>query len=172
MKKKSRLPFLGTALAITLVAAWFAPDVEVNPLVVAPSKPVTRAASTASDSLRQNIPEVLEIKQRPTVDAVAYTFAPATWQSPKPQPRPKKVEAPPPPAPVAPPLPFRFMGRYEADGSTAVFLLHKDQTLVVREGDAVAEDYRLLSISGTQISFMYLPLEQEQVLNTKLVDTK
>jgi hypothetical protein len=89
-------------------------------------------------------------------------FSSQSWQPP-----PPKFVAPPPPkpiAPVAPPLPFRFVGRMLQDGHLFVFLAKGDTVVTVKQGDTIDGVYRVESIGETEVALTYLPLREKQTL--------
>jgi hypothetical protein len=98
-------------------------------------------------------------------------FARRSWLAPPPPP-PKPVAAPapapepPPPPPTAPPLPFVLLGLMEPEpGQTTVLLTQGSELIVARAGDEIAgRRYRVVTITPTAIHFLYLPLQQAQVL--------
>lgn len=73
--------------------------------------------------------------------------------------------APPPPAPRAPPLPFTYMGKLLSGEDAAIFLIHGDRNLIVREGDTIDSVYRIERIAESDITLTYLPLNQQQRLD-------
>lgn len=97
--------------------------------------------------------------------ALANPFAVMQWEAPAPKAAEKPlqtVELAPPPA--APPLPFRFLGRYVEDDKAVVFLQYKDENLVVREGDVLVEQYKVERLSHGELTLLYLPLNEHQTL--------
>jgi len=120
-----------------------------------------KAESVRIDLLRR------EAQTRPEGDA----FAAHSWQPPPPPPPRPKVIAPepeladPPPAPVAPPLPFTFLGAFEAVGGKRVlYLVEGDKVHAVSEGEMVNELYQVEAVGSEEMVFMYLPLKQRQTL--------
>jgi hypothetical protein len=99
-------------------------------------------------------------------------FAPRSWLPPPPPPPPPPPAAPPPPPappappPTAPPLPFGLVGLMQTEpGAPTVLLSNGDDLVVARVGDEIANRrYRVVSISARAIHFLYLPLQQPQVL--------
>lgn len=72
--------------------------------------------------------------------------------------------SPPPPKPMAPPLPFRFLGKLSEDGETRVFLEHQGKHIIARVGDVINGIYSVEEISGGQMTLLYQPLKEKQVL--------
>ncbi|MBT9460155.1 MAG: hypothetical protein IV084_00660 [Rugosibacter sp.] len=83
-------------------------------------------------------------------------FAPHSWQPPPPPP-------PKPPAPKAPPLPFRYLGKVLEGSDILAFLGQGTRTHLLRRGDVLAE-YKIDEITPTEITFVYLPLNEKQHL--------
>lgn len=160
--------------AITLIAAWFAPDSDLDAVKLSDH---ARRVNTNTVSVSRTEPtaiahgegnpghELLRIQER-VISNGDSVFAVPPWI------RQKPVEAPAAPtmpqlaplAPSAPPLPFRFMGRYTEDGRPAVFLLQADQTWVAQEGEMVAGNYKVERIDSNSIHMRFLPLNVVQVL--------
>lgn len=125
-------------------------------------RPVTKSESVRIDLLRR------DAQPRPEGDA----FAAHSWQPPPPPPpRPKLIAPEPeladpaPPPPVAPPLPFTFLGAFEATGGKRVlYLVEGDKVHAVSEGEMVNELYQVEAIGADEMVLMYLPLKQRQTL--------
>lgn len=104
---------------------------------------------------------------RETVQAAAEQCEPAPFVAvslappPKPQARP---QARPQAKPSAPPLPFRYMGSVIADGKLEVFVLRGDELLSVAPGEELGGNYRVESVTPSEIVFTYLPLNLRQAL--------
>jgi hypothetical protein len=176
-------PLLVTGLAATLMAAYLAPAPQGDEVALSerarapatatapspPGAPAPRAASPGPAPPAAAV-EVLRIRPREVAEATeAATWFPApprpapVLRAPPPPP-PASAAAPPPPPPQAPPLPFKALGRY-ADGSQAgVFLQYRDQNIVARVGDTLAEQYKVESLVGGVLTLRYLPLDQTQTL--------
>jgi len=175
---KSRL-LLGGGLLLTVLAAWFAPPpVDDNGLMLSEraqnTRPVNAGMATisnppASHSTSASTLDVLGIHPRKmdaeTDVAGGRLFASSQWAATT-KPVAVNTEAEPPPLPPqAPPLPFRFLGRYKDAGQSVVFLQYNDQSLVVRQGDTLGEQYKVEKLDGTTLSLRYLPLNQMQSLD-------
>jgi hypothetical protein len=72
--------------------------------------------------------------------------------------------APPPPDPVAPPLPFRYLGRYVDGGQSAVYLARGDEPLLAAPGAALGAEYRVEAVSPAAVTLIYVPLGTRQRL--------
>ena len=71
-----------------------------------------------------------------------------------------------PPKPVAPPLPFTVIGK-KFDGSAwEVYLVRGDQTYIATQGAELGGEYRVGAIGPTQLTLIYLPLNEQQTLQT------
>ena len=68
-----------------------------------------------------------------------------------------------PQKPVAPPLPFRYLGKMIEDGKLNVFLARGDESLSVHAGQKLGE-YRIDKVTDSEIVFTYLPLKTKQSL--------
>lgn len=68
-----------------------------------------------------------------------------------------------PAKPVAPPLPFRYLGKMIEDGKLAVFLARGDESLSVKAGQTIGE-YRVEKVTDSEVVFTYLPLKTKQSL--------
>jgi hypothetical protein len=72
---------------------------------------------------------------------------------------------PPPPArPSAPPLPFRYFGKWIDGDRTVVFLWNNSEGHSVAAGDTVEGTYRIEAITESSVDFVYLPLGSKQTL--------
>ena len=86
-------------------------------------------------------------------------FAPRSFSSPQDAARAPGV----PHKPVAPPLPFRYLGKMIEDGKLNVFLARGDESLSVHAGQRLGE-YRIDKVTDSEIVFTYLPLKTKQSL--------
>jgi len=123
------------------------------------------SARDSSGNVSKAPVEVLSIRPRKSNlvanDQDAKLFSPTQWREAVAAPKAIVAVAPPP---QAPPLPFRFLGRYDDAGKTAVFLQHFEHNLVARVGDTLAEQYKVESLEGSTLTLRYLPLNQIQTL--------
>ncbi len=86
---------------------------------------------------------------------------------PPPPPVTVVIAAPPPPPPAppsAPPLPFRYFGKWIDGDRTVVFLWNASEGYSVAAGDTVEGTYRIESITDSSVDFVYLPLGSKQTL--------
>ena len=70
------------------------------------------------------------------------------------------------PRPTAPALPFTVIGKKLEGSEWEVYLARGDQTYIAKQGGELAGDYRVDAISPTQITLIYLPLNEKQTLQT------
>ena len=127
-----------------------------------------RPAAPAATSVPRPPAPAPSLATRPEIPPAAATdpFVAVSFVPPPP-PAPVVVAPPPPPppAPKAPPLPFTFVGLLERGaGKPAAFLARGEALLVVSEGDTVESDYRVESLSSTEVVLTYLPLRERQKL--------
>lgn len=165
---------LGMALFITLITAWFAPSKDSD-AVAMPERKISTAKKikeiTPNSVLQQDKPvssiEILDVRSRMNdVNFNVQLFSKHSWiPTQKKIPESSIVNNKNKEAPLAPPLPFRFLGRYEEDGKTVFFLLYNDQNLVVRVGDIIDDQYKIENIVDSTLNVRYLPLNQTQMLD-------
>ena len=91
-------------------------------------------------------------------------FPEQTWYVPPPPPPPPPYVAPPPPQ--APALPFSYMGRWLEAGQTTYYLARGTLPVSVRAGQVLDGVWRLEPVTGGQLNFTYLPLNQTRSLRT------
>lgn len=167
-------------LALTLIAAWFAPEpgddvVEVvsrdrpqnlpsTQNSTGPQRSATLAVVASAASQSSN--KVLAI--RPRTEAVDSSWAFDSRQSAKLKPKAEITPVVATNAPVEssepPVLPFRVLGRYEDEQGTALFLQHNERNVIVRQGDVIADMYKVETISTNAAAIRYLPLDVLQNL--------
>jgi len=165
------------ALAATL-AATFAPD-DMPPDSERPSPQARRAprggdaAASAVAPARSAVGDSSATASPSATDAAATVaahagnatagdeagapldaFRPKSWQPPP----------PPPPKPVAPPLPFKYLGKVVDEGEPRFFVARQDKYLTLREGDSVDAQYLFERAERGRLVFLYRPLQQRQFL--------
>lgn len=177
------------ALALTLVAAYFAPEAEHGAVVLseravavstraalAPATPTTPATPAAANrvaaitpNLASNIAataagsRVLSVADREAFtgeDALFKGLPAAPAQAPRAPATPPPQVAP--SEPEVPRLPLKMIGRYVDNGAPAAFVLMQDQSLVLRVGDAVADGFRVDHIDEASVTVRHLATEQRQ----------
>ncbi|WP_063548793.1 hypothetical protein [Burkholderia territorii] len=98
-----------------------------------------------------------------SVDAAHDPFTASSWLPPPPvvPPQPETRPAP----PTAPPLPFVYLGQQDPKAAKPqVFLGNGDQLLIVSPGDVIDGQYRVDSVSESNVMLTYLPLNQPQMV--------
>jgi len=158
------------ALAITLAAVWFAPRQEEE-IALAP-----RAQNTAPpvrhvqrDATPDKPVRVLEIRARQAEEDEDSLFLATDWGYRAPQIPQEEERQPTVKARSAPPLPFKFIGRYMENGQNRVFMQDNDKIWVVGVGDTLASVYKIEKIDDHAIALRYLPLGEEQILEVEKV---
>jgi hypothetical protein len=58
------------------------------------------------------------------------------------------------------------MGQYVEGNSRIIMLTRGDRLLTVAVGDVIENTYKVESLKGGQLTFVYLPLDIKQTLNT------
>lgn len=97
-------------------------------------------------------------------------FAPRGWTASPPLPSPAPLVATTPVAavdltPAGPPdLPFRYVGSLVDGAEQTVYLARGDQAYVVKAGDVIDTNYKVLNIAATQIQFEHIPTGAKQAL--------
>ncbi|MCU6498281.1 hypothetical protein LPN04_10800 [Rugamonas sp. A1-17] len=100
-------------------------------------------------------------QREPLAEAAADPFKVVSFLPP-----PKPVEAvavaaPPPPPPVAPPFPYRYLGRMlSVDGKLLTYLARGDAIVPVQPQQVLDHDYRIDTLNDTELVITYLPLDE------------
>lgn len=177
--KRRRWLVLLVALGATLTASFYrsGEELSADTRTMVPVARVDRSARvTPAEPPKQTvvvaIPERLQARQPEAT--VEDAFPVKSWAPPPPPPPPKVVPKravvipppppPPPPKPTAPPLPYKYLGRFEDRGVATIFLEAGDRNFLVKPGDTLDGNYRLDAIQGNTLIFTYLPLQQQQFL--------
>lgn len=66
--------------------------------------------------------------------------------------------------PQAPPLPFTYLGKLIDQGRVTLYLADAERNLVVHQGEVINGTYRVKSISPVAVTFIYIPMNQPQIL--------
>lgn len=156
---------LAALLAATLAAVWWVgrEEAEDAPEVVGAVAP--RRGAEALPSRPETVPPAAEAGRPAGVGpenrftALGPDLFPVqTWRPP-----PRPVVLPPPPPPQAPPVPYKYLGRWQEDGAEVIFLAEGNQTRAARRGDRLGQ-WRVEDIRGDTMTLLYLPLEQTRTL--------
>jgi len=89
----------------------------------------------------------------------ADPFSAHSWM-----PRPKPAAVSEAPVPVAPPLPFRFAGQFYRESGIEVYVARGEEIFPVKEGDTLDDQYKVDSVSATEVSFVHLPSGTRQTM--------
>lgn len=157
-------------LALAGVAAWSAwlavnePASDADADLVGVAEPATREPLPAGlDSAVVAATKPQEAASRLAL-ARANLFPEQTWFVAPPAP-PPPPDVPPPP-PQAPALPYSYMARWQEAGQTTYYLARGALPVSVRAGQVLDGAWRLESVTGGQLNFIYLPLDQTRSLRT------
>ncbi|MBV5297331.1 MAG: hypothetical protein JZU64_04125 [Rhodoferax sp.] len=171
MKPASRRIWLALSVMALLALVWFAPGDEEGISAPAVDKNKrsrkataarTKPASSTLGATANIEPAQLGTQQRtPVAENIPDLFAAISWYVPPPPPPPE-----PAPPPTAPPLPFVFIGQYIEGDSQLILLTRGTRLLSVSVGDVIDGSYKVVSMQGGQLQFLYLPLKIEQSLDT------
>jgi hypothetical protein len=149
---KTRHLALAGALGATLLLVWLgggesetAPESAIVAAVERPAKSTAQPAPPASDAVASTGERMR--------DSAIDLFAPRDWNPPPP---PVEVK---PARPEAPPLPYRYLGRWEENGALTLILGHGDLSIPVRSGQILDGQWRVDRISASRIDFTFLPLK-------------
>ncbi len=149
-----RQPLLLGALALSLLAAWWASGLDDAD---APPPPHTAGKAPRREATGPRPVAPLARPARQRGDGAPGDLFPVRSFQPPPPPAP-------PVQPTAPPLPFRHGGMYEDGGPPAALLAEGERLHIVRVGDVVDGRYRVSSVSRARVDLVYLPLNQTQSL--------
>jgi hypothetical protein len=159
-----------TLMAIAAAVYWAPPP---NTDVVAPKQTVQENVSgnpvqtAITSAFADGQGRLLSIRTRNMPENLSAAFSEFDGAVGLEKKRPSVPIAPPTvEAPVqAPPLPFKFIGRYVEDGQAKIFVQNQDQDFVLKVGDTIQQIYKVAAVSASTVTFVYLPLGQEQSLD-------
>lgn len=170
MKPTARKPLLFGLLAVSAaLVAWDRLRAPQTPAIsgavqrTAPAAPAAgaTAAAEANPATFNTLLEPLRPRddyQRPGLDAFPANVARVPELS---QASPPVAE---PARPSAPALPFTVIGKKFERGQWEVYLARGDQTYIATVGLQLSDDYRVAAITPTQMTLVYLPLNESQTL--------
>lgn len=128
----------------------------------------TRPAAAAHVPVHVPMPAAARVQAG--APAVTDLFGVTSWvvaAPPPPEAAPVTVAAPAtPPPPSAPPLPFKYLGRYGDAELDLVMLLKGERLYLVKPGDTIENLYRLERVGAGVIELTYLPLKLRQSLSS------
>ncbi|NTV70193.1 MAG: hypothetical protein HGA71_08615 [Azonexaceae bacterium] len=172
MTPKQRWMILGSLLAATLVAVYLVDDEPAPEKSRRKGSVASKAAASSLDSRRAatrertsevaaaplNFPEPAPLDGNKTEEGkkVIDPFRNKNWYL---APPPVK-----PPKPTAPPLPFQYLGKLKEEDGTRVFLNQQGKHIIARVGDVIDGIYSVEDISSGQMTLLYLPLKEKQIL--------
>src|SRR5437870_2597206 len=159
MRRPPRIAVLIALLAGA--AAWVAIDLRGPAAPTSAKAPASGAsqdpghsAAPASQATQPGIPA------RSVLGRIAADpFSAHSWM---PRPKPTVVTAP--PDPVTPPLPYRFAGQFHRESGIEVYVARGEEIFPVKEGDTLDGQYKVDSVSATEVSFVYLPSGARQTM--------
>jgi hypothetical protein len=143
---------------------------QAAPMRSAENKVQQSTASTDLESAQDGIVSWQKLQREPLNAKVDNVFKVHSWLV---VPKVAKVKAPPPPPPVAPPAPFRYMGKLEdSPKGTQIFLMRGGKLYTAIKGQKIDAQWRLDNEEIDAINLTYLPLNLPQVLSktTKSID--
>lgn len=152
MKPSLRHGLLGAALLLTLLAVWYSARTAPPE---APATPVRRAQPVAAVAA----PHASERLDWSDVNV----FAAHDWQPPAAA-LDDSVAAVAPRRPQAPPLPYRYLGRWEENGELTVFVSRDNQPTSIHARQLLDKDWLVDGITPTRVTFIYIPLKQRVVM--------
>jgi hypothetical protein len=167
---------LALALAATLAAVWLAEEGQLGEMGEAGEVSESLDLVPAAARKHAAADQVLKAPflPPPGLTPLALTNNPArfpvggvdlfpvqSWKPPPPP--PPVVVATPPPPPQAPPLPFKYVGRWNGGEGELVFLAQGEKTVTLRAGQTFAQ-WRLDSMTASAMNFTYVPLQQQRQL--------
>ncbi|SOF00439.1 hypothetical protein SAMN05446635_8496 [Burkholderia sp. OK233] len=101
-----------------------------------------------------------------SIESANNPFAASSWLPPPPPVEVAVVPEVRAPAPTAPPVPFTYLGELDAKAAKPqVFLSNGDRLLIVSPGEVVDDQYRVESVSESDVVLTYLPLNQTQAVS-------
>jgi hypothetical protein len=175
---RSRWAVYGVALAATLLAVRWAGGQDEP--VAQPARearderPAAQAAANASRSAaaasREALPplDVSMLGARAASESARDLFPALNWEQ-KAREEAMKRNPPrkpaPPPRPQAPPVPFTYMGKLIEDGKATVFLVQGDRNIIAREGETLADGWRVDAIAEQSMTLTYVALAQQRTLS-------
>jgi hypothetical protein len=176
---KPRHLAMGAALLAAAGLVFFgdnAPDTGVaEPVERAARAPAVAAPVAASTVKAGAEPVILRLLPRDELMSDdskdgRMLFGSQNWNPPAPPPPVQAVNTAPPPPPMAPPLPFKLIGKSVGSGVYEVYLARGEQVYLVREKTTIDGTYRVDKIAPPMLTLTYLPLNQVQQLNIGVFD--
>ena len=174
---RMKLMAISVAVATLLGPTLLTSDVKGTPtpthqagLRDARARAVAEARSHAASRLsRSDHVPAARVRTADATHAAALFAAHSWYVAPPPPPPPPaptvSAASLAPPVPTAPPLPFQYMGSYQAEGAAQVFFLtHGDRVYDAKIGDILENTYSVDGFNGSQLLLTYKPLNIQQQL--------
>lgn len=117
---------------------------------------VRNISDPKKDIFQANTNTSIQVNEQAPVANVEAVF--------EPKPKLALVEVVVPP-PEAPPIPFKYLGKYNDQNGLVVFLSHNGKNLIVKSGDIIQQTYRVDEIKPPTLIMTYLPMEIIQTIN-------
>jgi len=99
-----------------------------------------------------------------TAGVISVLAAPVLLSAQAWLPRRKPAVVSEPPVAVVPPLPYRFAGQFHRDSGIEVYVARGEEIFPVKEGDTLDGQYKVDSVSATEVSFVHIPSGTRQTL--------
>jgi len=173
---KTRQIFLIAALALTLLATWWAArsEDEAGSSLALPSAAALRSPAAQRDRPKESRgAKPLEAEVAPPnwtpVQRQAWSEVPerqfAAWAPPPPPPPPKIAATPStPPPPMAPPFPYQLIGRLVEGSKAQGLLASATRSLAVQAGDVVDGQWRVDQVNERGLNLTWLPAQLPQII--------
>ncbi|WP_431226174.1 hypothetical protein [Burkholderia contaminans] len=130
---------------------------------VAPASQAAAPAPASHAAAATPREQLAALRAPVSVEAAHDPFTASSWLPPPPVVPPPPETRPAPP--TAPPVPFVYLGQQDAKSAKPqVFLGNGDQLLIVSPGDVIGGQYRVESVSASNVVLTYLPLNQVQTV--------
>lgn len=170
MKLNQSQVMLGIVLIVTLALTWQTLQEEQNVETVLPTRVVAAEQNKPHVHTQQHTD--LTLVDRPLVPLAGDLFAAPKRIEPKAVKRIYRKQAAQNKLVAVPPLPFRYMGRWQDKEAQAVMLDYRGEVLVVKQGDIVANEYKVEAIDESagrlQIRFLIMSLNKTQTLQARV----
>ena len=157
-----RPPRIAVLIALLAGAAvWVAIDLR-GPGAPTPAKAPASGASQEPEHAAAPASEAKQpgIPARSALGRIAADpFSAQSWL-----PRRKPAVVSEPPVVVAPPLPYRFAGQFHRESGVEVYVARGEEIFPVKEGDTLDGQYKVDSVTATEVSFVHLPSGTRQTV--------
>jgi hypothetical protein len=172
MLSKSQIGLI-FASVVTLYFTWAALKNDNSADIALPTRTMSGASLPSKFEEKQanfNLQQNLQNRDLVPLVGDLFTAPKPAVIAPAPVAKTKFV-APPIPKPVAPPLPFKYVGRFQDDDKNAVMIDYQGEIIAVNVGDIVANQYKVVAINesanSVQVQFLMMPLNQIQTMQAR-----